>query len=345
MLARNWLGQRMQSDRLKRRTFITLLGGAAVAWPIAARAQQDGRVRRVGVLLPFVAADKDAQARLASFRQGLTDAGWVEGRNVHIDVRLAGPDIARQQDYARELVALAPEVILTFGTTTARALREATPTIPIVFVALSDPVATGLVSNLARPEGNVTGFMLYEHSMADKWLNLLKDMAPRLRRVALFFNSDTAPYAAFYVRAAHDASARMGINITAASVRDTAEIEPAIAAIAVSGDGGLLVLPDVFFRLNAATTIALAAKYRAPTIYNDRSYATAGGLMSYGTDLRLQFRDGATYVDRILRGAKPAQLPVQFATKFELVINMKTAKALGLDVSPQLQVLADELID
>ena len=205
---------------MKRREFITLLGGAAAAWPLAARAQQDGRVRRVGVLMAYAEADPEAQARFQAFRQGLADLGWVEGRNLRIDVRWAGADVARQQSHARELVALAPEVILASSTTATQALRDATRTIPIVFVTLSDPVATGVVSNLARPEANVTGFMSFEYSLAGKWLSLLKDMAPRLARVALLFNPDTAPFAPFYVRAAQDAGERLALKITAAGVRD-----------------------------------------------------------------------------------------------------------------------------
>jgi len=332
-------------NHIGRREFITLLGVVAATWPIAARAQQDGRVRRVGVLMPYAEVDPEAQARFQAFRQGLADLGLVDGRNLRLDVRWAEADVARMAPLARELVALRPEVILSSSTPTMQALRDATRTIPIVFVALSDPVATGVVSNLARPEANVTGFMLYEYSLAGKWLSLLKDMVPRLARVALLFNPDTAPISQFFVRAAQDAGDRLAIKITAAGVRNVAGIEPAIAAMAGSGDGGLLVLPDIFNTLNSATTIALAAKYRVPAIYAFRNYAADGGLMSYGADSKLQYRDGATYVDRILRGAQPAELPVQFATKFELVINLKIAKALGLDVSQQLQSLADEVIE
>jgi putative ABC transport system substrate-binding protein len=330
---------------MRRREFITFLGGAAAAWPIAASAQQDGRLRRVGVLLPNADTDPQGQARVQAFRQGLGDLGWVEGRNLRIDVRWAGSDVARQHSYARELAALAPEVILVNGTSTTQALRDATRTIPIVFTALSDPVATGVVSNLARPEANVTGFMSYEHSLAGKWLSLLKDMTPRLARVAVLFNPDTTPFAPFYIRSAEDAGGPLGLKITAAGVRDVAAIEPAIAAMAGSDDSGLLVLPDGFIFLNSATTIALAAKHRVPAIYAGRFYAADGGLMSYGPDARLQFRNGATYVDRLLRGAKPGDLPVQFATKFDLVINLKTAKAMGIAVSQQLQFLADEVIE
>jgi putative ABC transport system substrate-binding protein len=257
-------------------------------------------------------------------------------------VRRAGPDVARQRSEARELVALAPEVMLAFDTPTTQALRDATRTIPIVFASLSDPVFTGIVSNLARPEANVTGFLGYEYSMAGKWLSLLKDMAPRLARVALLFNPDSATYAPLYLRVAQEAAGRLAIKVTAAGVRSTAAIEPAIAAIAGVDDGGLLVLPDSFNSLNRATTIALTAKYRVPAIYPNR---TDGGVLSYGPDFSDMFRRAAAYVDRILKGAKPGDLPVQLPTKFELVINLKTAKALGLDVPPTLLALADEVIE
>ncbi len=301
-------------------------------------------MRRVGVLMGYAETDPEAQARFGAFRQGLADLGWVEGRNLRLDVRWPGPHVAARQSHARELVTLAPEVILVQGTAATQALRDATRTVPIVFVNLSDPVASGVVSNLARPEANVTGFMSHEHSLTGKWLSLLKDMAPRLARVALLFHPDT-PSVPYYVRAAQDAGERLALKIAAAGVRDAAGIEPAIAAMAGSDDGGLLFLPDAFNTSNRATTIALAAKYRVPAIYYARVFATDGGLMSYGADVRVEYRDGATYVDRILRGAKPAELPVQFATKFELVVNLKTAKALGLDVPAAVLTRADEVIE
>jgi putative ABC transport system substrate-binding protein len=333
----------MQYNQLKRREFIALLGGAAAGvWPLGATAQQDGRVRRVGVLMPFVEGDRDGRGPIQTFRQGLSDLGWVESRNLRIDVGWAGPSAAAQRSHAHDLVALAPEVILASGTIATQALRDATRTIPIVFVGLSDPVATGIVSNLARPEANVTGFMNYEHSMAGKWLSLLKDMAPRLTRVAVLFHPE-ATWAPFYVRTAQDAGERLSLKVTAAVVPDVAAIEPAIAAM--SGDGGLAVFPDGFNITNRATTIALAAKYRVPAIYTGRYNVVDGGLMSYGAEVRPVFRDGATYVDRILRGAKPAELPVSFATKFDLVINLKTARALGLDVPRTLFALVDEIIE
>jgi len=333
------------STQMKRRDFITLLGCAVLASPPTARAQQNVRVRRVGVLLPFVEADPEGQARIAAFRQGLADLGWVEGRNIRIDARWPGADFARQQTQARELVALSPEVIMVATTTPTQALRDATRTIPIVFVNLTDPVATGVVSNLARPKGNVTGFMVYEYAMAGKWLGLLRDVAPQLGRVQLLFNPDTAPYAPFYLEAAQHAGERLALQVTAARVHDAAALEPAIAAMTGSADGGLLLIPDAFNLVNRALTIALAAKYRVPAIHYLRLYAADGGLMSYGTDQRHQFRDSATYVDRMLRGEKPADLPVQGPTKYELTINHKAAKALGLKIPEAFLLRADEVIE
>jgi putative tryptophan/tyrosine transport system substrate-binding protein len=296
------------------------------------------------MLLPYAATDDERGLRDEIFRRRLAELGWVEGRNLRIDVRHAG-DAARLKELALELVALGPDVILVQSTVPAQALRDATRTIPIVFVNLGDPVRTGIVSNLARPEANITGFMLYEYSMAGKWLSLLKDVAPRLKRVAVLFNPRTLPQAPFFLRSAQEAGERLAVEITAASVHDMTGIEPAIAALPAD-EGGLLVLPDAYVSVHQTTTIALAAKYRIPAIYGgNRIHAAAGGLMSYGADSRLQYRDGAHYVDRILRGAKVAELPVQFATKFNLVINLKTAKALGLDISQQFQSLADEVIE
>jgi putative ABC transport system substrate-binding protein len=307
-----------------------------------ARAQQRERVRRVSALMPFAETDRGGQRAIQSFREGLADLGWIEGRNLRIDVGWAGPEAEPQRSHARDLVALAPEVILASGTIATQALRDATRAIPIIFVGLFDPVATGIVSNLARPEANVTGFMNYEHSMVGKWLSLLKDVAPQLTRVALLFHPENNR-ASFYVRTAQDAGERLSLKVTAAVVPDVAAIEPAIEAM--SGDGGLAVFPDGFNITNRATTIALAAKHRVPAIYTGRYNVVDGGLMSYGAEILVTFRDGATYVDRILRGAKPGELPVQFATKFDLVINLKTAKALGLTVPPTLLATADEVIE
>jgi putative ABC transport system substrate-binding protein len=325
---------------MRRREFGTLLGGAA-AWPITVHAQQTGSAS-VGVLVPFAEADQEAQARIQTFRQALADLGWTEGRNLRLDVRWAGTDIALQRSQARELVALAPQVIMTANATATRVMQETTKTVPIVFVQTIDPVAGGIVSSLARPEGNSTGFMIYERSLVGKWLSLLKDMAPRLSRVALLYTGDVD----LWMPTAKEAGERLALKITADNVINLIELESAVAAMARGNDGGLVVLPNTSFGFaNRAATIALAAKYSVPAIYVTRSYAEEGGLISYGADAKLQYRDGATYVDRILRGTKVSELPVQFATKFELVINLKTAKALGLDVSYQLQILADEVIE
>jgi putative tryptophan/tyrosine transport system substrate-binding protein len=331
---------------MRRRDFIKIIGGAAAAWPLPARAQQsDGRVRRVGVLTGFDETDPEGQARLGLFRQTLADLGWIEGRNLRIDMRRTVADNVRLQHDVHEIVAMAPDVILATSTPAVQALRVATQTIPIVFATLSDPVATGVVSNLVRPEANVTGFMQFEHSMAGKWLSLLKDMTPQLVQVALFFHPETAgAYAPFYLRSAQDVGERLGLKIAPAEVRDAAAIEPVLTGTA-SPDVGLLVLPGTFNSLHSATITSVAAKHRISAIYPNRSFVVEGGLMSYGTEPRLPYRDGATYVDRILRGAKVSELPVQFATKFELVINLKTARAFGLRVSQQLLFIADEVIE
>jgi putative ABC transport system substrate-binding protein len=327
---------------MKRRDFITLLGGA-VAWPLAARAQQGERMRRVGVLFSFPETDQEAQARYQAFRGVLADLGWIEGRNLHLEMRWAGPDVERQRADARELVALSPDVILTISTNTTQAARDATRSIPIVFVSLSDPVATGVIVNQARPEANVTGFMSYEYSLAGKWLGLLKDAVPRLGRVALLFHREVAaPYASYYLRSAQQAGEPLGVKAAAAGVLDVAEIEPVIAAMAPPDDGGLMVLPGI---RDVPTIIALAAKYKVPAIYSGRSYVANGGLMSYGGDLLQPYRDGATYVDRILHGAKVSELPVQFPTKFELIVNLKAAKAIGLSIPEAFLLRADEVIE
>ena len=324
---------------MRRRELLILI--ATAAGPNIVGAQQEKPRRRVGVLTGNIETDPDAQTRVQAFKQGLADLGWIEGRNLHIEVRWPGPDVARQQAYARELVALAPDVILATSTPTTRALRDTTQTIPVVFVGLSDPVATGIVSNIARPEVNVTGFMLYEHSLAGKWLTLLKDMSPALKRVAVLFNPQTAPYASFYIRSAQEVSERLGVSVSGADVSSVAEIDLALSRMEGS-DGGVMVLPDGgFVAANNASLIALAAKYRVPAIYAVRVYALNGGLMSYGADLTSQFRDGATYVDQILRGVKPAELPVRFAAKFDLVINLRAADALGLRVPRHLMVGAE----
>jgi putative tryptophan/tyrosine transport system substrate-binding protein len=269
----------------------------------------------------------------------------VDGRNLRIDVRWAGTDQALQRRQARELVALAPQVLMTATATTTRIMREATQTIPIAFVQLVDPVEAKVVSNLPRPEANVTGFMIYDYSLAGKWLNLLKDMTPRISRVALLYGGGSDTSTTPWMPIAQEAVERLALKVTASNVLNPTELESAIAAMAGGNDGGVVVLPSPFILANRAAMIALAAKYRVPAVYYARIYAADGGLISYGADPKSQYHDGATYVDRILRGAKVSDLPVQFATKFELVINLKTAKALGLDVPATVLVRADEVIE
>lgn len=327
---------------MRRRELISLIAGAALC-PLVAKAQT--RTRCVGVLTGNVESDRDAQARVRAFKESLYARRDGETDDLNFEIRWPGADVLLQQRYAEELASLSPEVILATSTAAARALRKATTTIPIVFVGLSDPTATGIVSDLARPEANVTGFMLYEHTMAGKWLSLLKQMAPSLDRIGLFFNPDTAPYASQYLRTAWDLGAQLRVGVAALSVRRAGEIEPAMARFAEAGRAGLMILPDGgFIAGNRAAVIEATAKYKLPTIYGARFYVANGGLMSYGADLTAQFRDGAEYVDRILRGATPADLPIQFSTKFDLVINAATAEALNL-VIPQSLLLDAEVVE
>jgi putative ABC transport system substrate-binding protein len=328
---------------MRRREFIAGLGSAA-GCPAVLRAQQGDRVRTVGVLVSLPENDAEGQAAIGESLRRLGELGWVEGRNVHFDVRWAG-DVARQRDYARELAALAPDVILVNGTAATLAVRDATRTIPVVFVNLSDPVATGVVSNLARPEANLTGFSAFEYSLGGRWLSLLKEMVPQLSRVAALFNPNTAPFAPFYLRAIRDATDAAVVKFAPAGVLSATGIEVAMAALASSDVGGMVVVPDVFNNANSANIIETAARYRVPTIYYDRFFVADGGLISYGSNQRLQYVYGANYVDRILRGAKPGDLPVQVPTKFELVMNLKSAKALGIDVPASLLAVADEVIE
>jgi putative ABC transport system substrate-binding protein len=330
---------------MKRREFITLLGGAAAAWPLAARAQQTDRMRRIGALMGWAPDDPDGQARVRAFLQGLSELGWTEGRNVLIDYRWAGLDPGHMQAFAAELVGLAPNVLLATATTSSQAFQQATRTIPIVFASLSDPIGSGLVSNLARPEGNLTGFTTFEYSLAGKWLGLLRETAPRITRAAIVFNPDSAPFAANYVKPAEEAAHTLGINLTAVAVRDAAEIERALVTIANEQAGGLIVVPDIFTVANRGLIAALAAKHRVPAIYPNSFFVTAGGLMSYGPDVIDVFRRSASYVDRILRGAKLADLPVQQPTKYQFLINLKTAKALGLTIPPGVLAIVDEVIE
>ena len=329
--------------KMKRRDFITLIGGAA-AWPLAARAQQAERVRRIGLLMG-VADDREGQARVTALKQGLQELGWTDGRDIQIETRFGEADIGRIRTDAAELVALAPDVIVGQTTPVIRALRQATSSIPIVMAAVNDPVEQGFVSSLAHPAGNITGFMFIDFQMVGKWLEMLKEVAPGVSRAVLMFNPDTAPHYYVYLRSFEAEPRSVAIEVTAAPVRDTAEIEAAFAKLGREPGGGLIVAPDAFTIVHHPLFIRLAQQHRLPAVYNLRTYVAQGALMSYGPDPYDLFRRSASYVDRILKGAKPADLPVQQPTKFELAINLKTAKALGLQIPDKLLALADEVIE
>jgi putative tryptophan/tyrosine transport system substrate-binding protein len=329
---------------VRRREFITLLGSAATAWPLAARAQQPDGMRRIGVLIGFAEDDPEAKARLAAFRQGLEKRGWSEGRNVRIDYRYA-PAGAQAQALAKELVALQPDVILAHSTPITAALQRESRTIPIVFAVVADPIGSGFVASLPQPGGNITGVAQYEASVTGKWLAMLKEIAPSLVRAAFVANPKTATYYDFFLRAGEALASSLGIELVLTLVENDANIERAIESFARVPNGGLVLIPDISTAVHRNLIIALAARHRLPAVYWDRSLVAAGGLMSYGNDLVDSFRQAASYVDRILRGDKPADLPVQAATKFETAVNLKTAKALGLTVPPGLLVAADELIE
>ena len=327
---------------LRRRQFITLLGGAA-AWPLAARAQAK-KVRRIGVLMGLVAGDPEAQSRLVAFENGLRELGWVNGRNLSIEYRWAG-DGNVLRDHAAELLAIAPDLILTNSTPVTVALRERSEAVPIVFTQVVDPVGQGLVPNLAHPGGNVTGFTSFEFSIGTKWLEALKQTAVRVTRVALVFNPQSAPYADLFLRPVEAAAPSFSVAPIAAAVRDPADVDRVFDALAREPNGGLIVFPDISMTNYREAIISLAARHRLPAIYPFRFFADSGGLMSYGTDVAEVFRRAATYVDRVLKGTTPGELPIQTPTKYELIINLKTAKALGLVVPPTLLATADEVIE
>ncbi len=329
---------------MNRRDFITFIGGAAAtAWPLAVRAQQQDRMRRIGVLMNL-AEDRQGQARMSALRQGLTELGWTDRRNVQIEARWAAGDTDRYRSFAAELVALAPDVILASGAPAVGALQKATRTMPIVFVAVVDPVGAGLVAHLARPGGNITGFTLFEYGLSGKWLELLKQIAPPLTRVAVL--RDPVSSAAVGQFAAIQVVAPIfGVELSPLELRDTGEIERAIAAFARVPNSGLIVTGSSIANDHRELIIGLAQRHRVPAIYSDRIFGTGGGLVSYGPDRIDPYRRAASYVDRILKGEKPSNLPVQAPTKYELVINLKTAKALGLEVPPMLLARADEVIE
>jgi putative ABC transport system substrate-binding protein len=331
---------------MKRREFITLLGGAAAAWPLAASGQQGERMRRIGVLMGYAESDLEPQAHIAAFRDGLQKLGWTEGRNTQIDTRWAAPDDAESmRRFAKELVALQPDLILSTTTPTTTALLQQTRTIPIVFAIVADPIGSGFVASFARPGGNVTGFIFTEPTMAGKWLELLKEIAPRIVRVAMLFNPASAPYAEYWLNPFKAAAPSFAVEAILAPVHDMSELESVIAAQAREPNSGLIAMPDSFADAHRVEITSLAARYRLPAVYPFRFFAEVGGLLSYGVDRTDNFRRAATYVDRILKGEKPAELPVQAPIKFELVVNLKTARALGLDVPPTLLARADGVIE
>jgi putative ABC transport system substrate-binding protein len=328
---------------MRRREFITLLGGTA-AWPMPARGQPD-QIRRIGLLNALAENDRDGQTFAAALREGLQKVGWTEGRNIWIDARWAAGDTQAIQRHAKELVALQPDLIVSANTPTTTALLQQTRTIPIIFVNVSDPIGSGFVASLSRPGGNITGFITMVPTMAGKWLELLKEIAPRVARVALLFNPATATNIDVYLKPFRAAALTFGVEAIAAPVHDGSDIESALAAQGSEPNGGLVVMPDPFLNVHRDAITSLAARYRLPAVYPFRIYTDAGGLLSYGNYLIDNYRRAASYVDRILKGEKPSELPVQIPVKFELVVNLKTAKALGLDVPWFLQQRADEVIE
>jgi putative tryptophan/tyrosine transport system substrate-binding protein len=328
---------------MRRREFIAGLSGAA-AWPLAARAQRPDRVRRIGALMLRDENDPEGKRHYSAFTQALADLGWHDGRNVRMDLRWGGGDINRMRALARELVGLQPDIIVASTTPVTAALQRETRTIPIVFVNVSDPVAKGIVAALNQPGGNITGFGYLEPSLGGKWLELLSGIAPGLKRVAIMFNPDTAPVSAF-MPSFKTAARSLKVVPIVASVHDDVEIEAAIVRLGREPGGGLVVMPDTFTVSHRAPTILAAARNNVPAVYGISEFVKDGGLLSYGVDLADTWRRAATYVDRILRGAKPAELPVQMPRKFEMVLNLKTAKALDLAVSPLIRLRADEVIE
>jgi putative tryptophan/tyrosine transport system substrate-binding protein len=330
---------------VKRREFITALGGAA-AWPLAARAQQQSqRIRRVGVLMAVAESDADVRAGVAIFQQSLQELGWSDGRNIRIDYRWGDADADRIQALAKELVGLQPDVLVAHSTPSARGLLQATRSIPIVFLTVTDPLGQGLVASLSRPGANITGFSVFEFSLGTKWVEVLKQIAPGTRRVTAMFNPETAPYYGMYLRSIEAATSAIGVELIAAEVHSETDISNVIGKLGSEPDGGLFVLPDSHNVVHRKRIIELAAQYRLPAIYYFRYFASDGGLISYGPDEMDLFVRTASYVDRILKGASPSDLPVQQPTKFELVINLKAAKALGLSVPDRLLALADAVIE
>ena len=331
---------------MRRRAFITGIAGSAAAWPLAARAQRAERIQRIGVLMNGAATETESQSYVAAFVQALRQLGWTEGQNLHVDVRWNAGDAQLARIYAAQLIGLTPDVILASSTTNLTVIQQATSTVPVVFVQVSDPVAQGFVKSVTKPGGNLTGFSMYEFSIGGKWVDLLKEIAPALARVAVIFNPDTSPQSKFFMQSVEGAAPSLGVQAVAVPVRATADIEPALESFARQPNGGLILPTDTFTNLRQQLIVDLAARHRLPAISARSDFAKVGGLVYYGASINLvdQFRQAATYVDRILKGAKPGDLPVQRADKYTLAINLKTANALGLTVPLPLLGLADEVI-
>jgi len=332
------------ASHIGRRKFLATLGGAAAAWPLAVRGQQPERMRRIGVLMNRAADNPEGQTRFAAFLKGLQEAGWAVGHNARIDIRWGETDADRARRYAQELVALAPDIFFAAGTASVTALQRVTSVLPIVFAGVSDPVGAGFVDTLARPGGNITGFMVVEYGFSGKWLELLKQIAPRVTRAAVLRNPALAN-AIGQFSAIQAVAPSLGVEVSPIGVRDTGEIERDVAAFARSANGGLIETPSTLGAVPRELTITLAARHKLPAVYSSRDRVTAGGLVSYGPDLIDGFRRAAGYVDRILKGEHPGDLPVQSPSKFELVFNLKTAKALGLEIPATVLARADEVIE
>jgi ABC-type uncharacterized transport system substrate-binding protein len=329
---------------MRRREFITLLGGAGVMWPLAARAQQPERMRRIGLLMGYPEGDLQARANVVAFREGLQSLGWIEGRNIRLEFRWAGGDPDKARAFAKELVGMKLDVIVPSTNQVTAILLQETRAIPIVFVFVGDPVGSGFITSLPQPGGNVTGFANFENSIGGKWLEILTELTPTTRRVGFIYNPLAPPNIGF-LRAAEAAAPSLGVKVFPLPVHDASEIERAVTAFAAEPNGGLIVAPHAVTLGNRDLIAGLAAQHRLPAVYSDRYFAESGGLLSFGNNTADLFRRSATYIDRILKGAKPADLPAQLPTKFELIINLKTAKALGLEVPLQLQQRADEVIE
>ena len=329
---------------MKRRQFIALVGAAA-SWSFATRAQQAERTRRIGILMGYAQGDREGQAFVASFRDGLQKLGWVESRNIQIDARWGAGDAEPTEQFAKELVALKPDLILSHSTVTTAAILKQTNTIPVVFANVTDPVGSGFVASFPHPGANATGFVNMEDSMSGKWLELLKEVAPRIRKVAFLFNPHTAPYFHYYLNALKTAAPSLGIEPVAAPVNAASDFEPLFVDLAREAGSGIIVMTDNFTTTHRAAITSLAARYRIPAVYPYRFFADLGGLISYGSDIPDNFRRAAGYADRILKGANPNELPVQAPVKFQLVVNLRTAKSLGLEVPLSVQQRADEVIE